>query len=137
MCFCSQVTWHFRDRPIRESSDEYEFQHLGNKYALIVKKPTTTDAGTYYCEAENPHGAVRSECHLVIKGICIIILINVRLSINDRFLQSMMKAFSRLYTDILLNVCTALTLYKQCNEKDTLQLLKDSHEISKQLQLSC
>ena len=63
-----QVTWYFKGRPIHESSDDYEVQQLGNKYALIVKKPTATDAGMYYCEAKNTHGIVRSECHLVIKG---------------------------------------------------------------------
>ncbi|XP_063953801.1 titin-like isoform X4 [Lytechinus pictus] len=61
----AQVQWFFNNTPI-QSSDRVEFLRDGDVYYLVIKKPTSGDAGLYQCRAETEVSVVTTECTIMV-----------------------------------------------------------------------
>ncbi|XP_041477901.1 uncharacterized protein LOC121425834 isoform X6 [Lytechinus variegatus] len=61
----AQVQWFFNNTPI-QPSDRVEFLRDGDVYYLVIKKPTSGDAGLYQCRAETEVSVVTTECTIMV-----------------------------------------------------------------------
>lgn len=62
-----KVQWFKNSTPISQSDHRYSIDHSAGVCTLEIAACSLSDAGTYYCKAENALGSDETSCHLTVE----------------------------------------------------------------------
>lgn len=65
----SEITWYKGDEIIKETFEDFKFEHDGDFHRLTIAEVFPEDSGLYKAEASNATGTTSSQFTLLVNGM--------------------------------------------------------------------